>query len=191
MLISFITYVLAITATVIATPTFNNPTNVKRQILPIPSLYGPARIKFIAKWATYRNKYAYVSPLDVVRPAPQATGSYFNFENSTGRLWLGSNILNPIVAGIKPNLTSNVAALAFGPLNQPSCDKTGGVAYETAFGFDDLGQLTLGGIGLWYGCTTNSSAGLGPGINFLFGAGPPTTPDCQSVQLLWEPVPFS
>ncbi|KAF3914716.1 hypothetical protein AA313_de0207380 [Arthrobotrys entomopaga] len=188
MLFSVITSVLAMTATVMATPSFNIPMNVKRQIQPMPSLYGPARIKFIAKWATYRNKYAYVSPLDAVRPVAQATGSYFNFENSTGRLWLGSNASNPVVAGIKPNLNSNIAALAFGPLNQSSCDSTGGVTYETAFGFNDLGELTLGGIGLWHGCTTNSSAGLGPGINFLFGSGTPTAPDCQDIQLLWEPV---
>ncbi|EPS38016.1 hypothetical protein H072_8272 [Dactylellina haptotyla CBS 200.50] len=170
---------------VFASPTANSPTKVARQA---SALYGPGRLKFIAKWATYRSKYAYVNPLDVVRPAPQATGSIFNFENSTGRLWLGSNSENPIVGGLRLNLTSNLAPLAFGPLGQPSCDRTGGVAYETAFGFNTLGRLTLGGISKWRGCSTDSSVGLGPGINFQFGTGPSSTVDCQDLEIEWEPV---
>ncbi|KAF3166341.1 hypothetical protein EYR41_010896 [Orbilia oligospora] len=186
MLLSYVTTILAAAAVAFATPFLGAPTKVKRQLLPTPILYGPFRLKFIARWSTYRDKYAYVQNLDAVRPAPRSTGSVFNFENSTGRLWLGNNFLNPIVAGLRPNLTSNLAPLAFGPLGRPNCEVTGGVAYETAFSFNSARRLTLGGTALWHGCTTNSSLGLGPGANYQWGSGPQTTEDCQDIQLEYE-----
>ncbi|KAK6513586.1 hypothetical protein TWF506_008023 [Arthrobotrys conoides] len=184
MLISYITTILAAATVAFARLPLEAPIKEKRQLL--PALYGPFRLKFIARWSTYRDKYAYVQNLDAVRPSNRATGSVFNFENSTGRLWLGNNFLNPVVAGLRPNLTSNLAPLAFGPLGRPNCEVTGGVAYETAFAFNNARRLTLGGTALWHGCTTNSSIGLGPGANFQWGSGPQTTEDCQDIQLEYE-----
>ncbi|KAK6523343.1 hypothetical protein TWF281_001323 [Arthrobotrys megalospora] len=186
MLFSYIATVLAAATVALASPFFEAPTKVKRQLLPTPILYGPFRLRFVARWSTYRDRYAYVQNLDAVRPAPRATGSVFNFENSTGRIWLGNNFLNPVVGGLRPNLTSNLAALAFGPLGRPNCEVTGGVAYETAFAFNEARRLTLGGIAIWHGCSTNSSLGIGPGVNFQWGAGPATTIDCQDIQLEYE-----
>ncbi|KAK6352718.1 hypothetical protein TWF696_004721 [Orbilia brochopaga] len=142
----------------------------------------------LASGPTYRNRYAWLQAYDAVRPAPQATGTVFNYENSTGRLWVGNNILAPTVGGLKPNLTSNLALLAFGPLLQPSCAASGGVTYETLFNFDGQNFLTLAGTDGWRGCTSYSSIGVGPGINFLFGQGAPTVPDCQTVRLQFEAV---
>ncbi|KAJ6263848.1 hypothetical protein Dda_2420 [Drechslerella dactyloides] len=187
MLFSYITTAILAAATfVTATPTLG--TNVKRQELPVPSLYGPFRLRMIAPGPTYRNRYAWLQAYDAVRPAPLASASVFNYENATGRLWVGDNILAPTVGGLKLNLTSNLAPLAFGPLLQPSCAASGGVTYETLFNFDGGNLLTLAGVNRWRGCTSYSSIGVGPGINFQFGQGTPTVPDCQIVQLQYETV---
>ncbi|KAK6352089.1 hypothetical protein TWF730_008920 [Orbilia blumenaviensis] len=188
MLFSYMTTVLAVTAVVLGytTPLLDIPSEEKRQLLPV--LHGPFRLKFVAKWSTYRNKYASVPSNDAVRPAARADSSVFNFENATGRLWLGNSLLNPVVGGLRPNLTSNVAPLAFGPLGLPNCAVTGGVAYETAFSFNSIRRLTLGGVAAWHGCSTNSSLGIGPGVNFQWGSGPRTTIDCQDIQLEYEPA---
>ncbi|EWC44854.1 hypothetical protein DRE_00913 [Drechslerella stenobrocha 248] len=188
MLLSYITVIIAAIATAVATPAFEVSSPAKRQVVPAPVLFGPFRLRFEARWATYRNRYAFVEAFDAVRPAALASASVFNYENSTGRLWVGSNPLVATVGGLRLNLTSNLAPLAFGSLFQVTCISSGGVTYQTSFNFTNNGSLTLGGVSTWHGCTTRSSIGLGAGINFQFGAGPSSTLDCQDVFLQHEAI---
>ncbi|KAF3930319.1 hypothetical protein ABW19_dt0202485 [Dactylella cylindrospora] len=174
MLFYYIFPILAVVTAALATPTV--PTKVKRQ--DPPGQIGPFYLRIIARWRTYNNRYAYVDGNDVVVPVPRSTASAFYYSTATSQLILRGDVEDSLAAGLAVNLTSNVAPLVFSPSSEEE--------YETEWGFDAQGRLTLAGVQRWRGCSTTTANGYRPGINWQFGEGKTTVPDCQPLELLRE-----
>jgi len=150
-----------------------------------PDVTGPFALKIHAKYKTYNNKYlagthvgaaidqAVPGGYDKVFYLNSTDGGYYQDGVQYGRLMY--NVAYPQVpymGGLETNISSNVAALWLSVVD-PRYD----------FSFSKTGELLLGGLSRWLGCTTYTAYGPKAGINWQYGTGTPTTPDCQPITI--------